>query len=268
VVLTAVRGALAFLTRLPVGSGAAGWEAFRAAPVAFPLAAYPIGVLVALPVALAGLASGSVPAAASALAPAAAVASLAAVYALTGVTHADGLADLGDAAAVHGDAAARRAVLKDSQAGVGAALAVALAVAGLALGFLAVAATVLPVAGVRRAVGLIVASEVGAKLGMAAIACLGDAASEGVGAELTARAGGRQLLGPLLAALPALVATAPGPATLAAPAAAGAALVVALACLRWADRRLGGVNGDVFGAANELGRIAGLHAGVVVLLLA
>jgi adenosylcobinamide-GDP ribazoletransferase len=264
VVLTAVRGALAFLTRLPVGGGAAGWAAFRAAPAAFPLAAYPIGALVALPVALAGLLPGAAPG----LAPTAAAASLAAVYAVTGVAHADGLADLGDAAAVHGDADARRAVLKDSQAGVGAVLAVALAVAGLALGLYALVAVVLPAAGLRRAVGLLVASEVGAKLGMAAIACLGDAAFEGVGAELTSRAGRRQLLGPLVAALPALLFTAPGPATLAAPAAVAAALAVALACLRWADRRLGGVNGDVFGAANELGRVAGLHAGAVVLLLA
>ena len=29
-------------------------------------------------------------------------------------------------------------------------------------------------------------------------------------------------------------------------------------------RRLGGVTGDVFGAANEIGRLAGLHAGVIV----
>ncbi|MFB6192136.1 MAG: adenosylcobinamide-GDP ribazoletransferase, partial [Haloarculaceae archaeon] len=96
----------------------------------------------------------------------------------------------------------------------------------------------------------------------------GDAAFEGFGAELTSRAGRRQLLGPLVAAVPALALTAPGPASLAAPAAVAAALVAAVGCLRWANAALGGVNGDVFGAANELGRIAGLHAGALVLLVA
>jgi adenosylcobinamide-GDP ribazoletransferase len=38
---------------------------------------------------------------------------------------------------------------------------------------------------------------------------------------------------------------------------------VALALLWWADAALGGASGDVFGASNELARVAGLHAGVV-----
>jgi adenosylcobinamide-GDP ribazoletransferase len=31
----------------------------------------------------------------------------------------------------------------------------------------------------------------------------------------------------------------------------------------WARRRLGGVSGDVMGAANELARLVALHAGVI-----
>jgi adenosylcobinamide-GDP ribazoletransferase len=39
--------------------------------------------------------------------------------------------------------------------------------------------------------------------------------------------------------------------------------VVALLVLWWSRSALGGVSGDVFGAANELGRAVGVHAGVV-----
>ena len=52
-------------------------------------------------------------------------------------------------------------------------------------------------------------------------------------------------------------ALAPGVAVLAA---AGA---VAGAALWWARSRLGGVSGDVLGAANEVARVVGLHAGVI-----
>ncbi len=31
----------------------------------------------------------------------------------------------------------------------------------------------------------------------------------------------------------------------------------------WANRNLDGISGDVFGAANEIGRVVGLHVGVI-----
>lgn len=244
----ALRGAVGFLTRLPVAGDGAAWTAFAETPPAFPLVGYAVGLLAAAPAGVLLLA-GTPPATA-------ALAYLLAVYLVTGAHHADGVADLGDAAAVHGGPEARREVLKDTTVGVGAVLAVALALVGLALG--AVAAAGLPAA---AAVGLFVAAEVGAKLGMAAVACLGEAAHEGLGSQFTRPAGPRQLLGPAVVALPAALLTFPSPA------AAGALLggpAGAAAVLRWSSARLGGVNGDVFGAANELGRVVALHAGVVV----
>jgi len=62
-------------------------------------------------------------------------------------------------------------------------------------------------------------------------------------------------------ATPAAAATWPSPV---AAAALAAGPVVALLLVAWARRNLGGVNGDVFGAANELARVVALHAGVVV----
>lgn len=239
-VLNALRGALGFLTRLPVGHGKGEWEAFRRTPAAFPLAGYVVGVLLALALLVPGPP------------PTVAFAFLLAIYLLTGVNHADGLADLGDAAVVHGDREERRAVMRDTTTGVGAILALGAVLIGVALAGLALAA--LPVV---AAAGIVIAAEVGAKFGMALLIRLGDPAHEGMGSQFVGQ-DRRALAGPLAATLPVAVLSTP---TLAAV--CGAALAAA-AVGRWAHRRLGGVSGDVLGAANELGRVLALHAGVIV----
>ncbi|WP_299264470.1 adenosylcobinamide-GDP ribazoletransferase [Halorientalis sp.] len=242
----AARGALGFLTRTPVGTDRRAWAAFRRTPAAFVPVGYLVGTLAAVPV-LAPLPVAT-----------AAVLFPLALVGLTGINHADGVADIGDAAVVHGGEepiAARRRVLKDSSLGVGGALALALLVAGLSAAGAALA-------GLPRlpALAIVVAAEVSGKLGMAMLACLGTAPADGLGAQLTRVSGERDLLVPLLLALPAAVLSVPSPA---AAVTLGAGVLTALSCRRWADARLRGVNGDVFGAANELARVVGLHAGVI-----
>lgn len=239
----AVRGAIGFLTRLPVGRGEDDWEAFRRTPTAFVLAGYLVGALIAVVVLL------PLPA------PTTAALLPVAVVAVTGINHADGVADLGDAAVVHGDASTRHSVLKDSAVGVGGTLALAVLVAGLALAGLSLAG--LPT---RTAVGVVVASEVSAKLGMATLACYGTAPFDGLGAQLTDVSDAADLLVPVALALPATALTWGSAAGIVALV---AGVAVAVATGRWATERLGGVNGDVFGAANELARVVALHAGVI-----
>jgi adenosylcobinamide-GDP ribazoletransferase len=244
-VLTAVRGGLAFLTRLPVGSGEAAWDAFRTTPVAFVVVGYVVGVVAAVPVAL------PLPL------PAAVTGYLGTLYLVTGVTHADGLADCGDAAAAHGSPGDRRAALEDARIGVGGALALGLSLVGLALAGLGATG-----AGSRVAVRLVLAAEVSAKAGMATLVGLGTPGHEGLGSAVVGEADGASVLPVVVAAIPA-VAFAPrgsGPA-LAVTLVVGPA--VALLVGRWATARLGGVTGDALGAANELGRVAALHAGVI-----
>lgn len=242
----AVRGAVGFLTRLPVAHRDGDWAAFRERPVAFPVVGYVGGALAALPL----LAAGHLPAATVALGY------LLSVYAVFGIHHLDGVADLGDALVVHGDRERKREVLKDTTTGVGALLAVAVTVAGLGLAGLGLAG--LPV---LAAVGIAVATEVGTKLGMAAMACFGQASHAGMGRNFTDAAAPGAFLAPAAVAVPAVAFTWPQPA-------AAVALVGALAGIGlpwyWANRHLGGINGDIFGAANEVGRIAGAHAGVIV----
>lgn len=253
-VLTAVRGALAFLSRLPVGGGTREWDAFRSTPPAFVLAGYAIGALVALP-----LAAPVGP-------PVAAALYLAALYLVVGVTHADGLADLGDAGAVHrstetaqtaADATERRrTVMKDASIGAGGVLTLALAIVALAFGALELAGTAPAVA-----FTLALLAEVSAKAGIALLVCLGPSAGTGLGAAVVT-GDRRSVIGVLAALLPTgLAAVIVGGSPVVAAVLAGPA--VALLVRAWAVRHVGGISGDVLGGANELGRIAALHAGVI-----
>jgi adenosylcobinamide-GDP ribazoletransferase len=244
VALSALRGALGFLSRLPVGHSDAGWRAFQATPAAFPLAGWVLGGLLATAVLV------------PAPAPTVAFLYVAAVYLLTGVTHVDGVADLGDAAVIHGGPEDRLAVAKDSDVGTGAVLAVGVVLVGLAAATVAVAALPLAVG-----VALVVAAEVAAKLAMAVVVCVGTATHEGLASPFTEQSGVRSLAAPAVVAAPAALAA--WPAVLPALAALGAALAVTLGVVAWSRDHLGGVNGDAIGAANELARVAALHAGVV-----
>ena len=244
-----LRGAVGFLTRLPVGGNEADWDAFRRRAYSLPAVGYLVGGLAGsvffLPV----------------QPPTLVAAYLVALYLLTGVTHADGLADLGDALAVHGDADRKRAVLKDSATGVGGALLLAVTLLVVALGALSFAGI-----GPWLALRLVVAAEVGAKLGMALVACYGRPAHEGLGAQLVGELTSRSFAPAVAVSLPAIAAAPDGfaPALIAAVATGP---VVGLAVLTWGHRTLGGVSGDLLGATNELGRAIALHVGVSVWIL-
>jgi len=247
--LVAIRGAVAFLTRLPVGGGQAGWEAFRQRPYTMVLVGYLVGTLAG--------AAFFLP-----LQPTTVVAAyLVVLYAISGLTHADGLADLGDALAVHGDSERRREVLKDSSTGVGGVLLLGVSLIVLTLGALAFAG-VTPMTALRVAI----AAEVGAKLGMVLVVCYGRSAHEGLGSQLVDRLDSTHMPAALLAAVPVLLLAPTGSM----PALAGALAagpLVGVVTLTWAHSRLGGVNGDVLGATNEIGRAVGLHLGVSLWIL-
>ncbi len=252
-VLTALRGAVGFLTRLPAGNDEQSWRAFRANPSTLPAIGYLIGMLGGVPFVLAG----GIDVIAGAILPPSVVAFayLIVIYGVTGITHADGLADLGDAAVVHGEQERRRAVMRDTTTGVGAIVALGLGLIGITLVALSIAG--LPV---RAAVAIVVAGEVAAKLGMAAAICSGQTGHEGLAAELVSRGGPRQLAGAAIVSLPAGLLAWPSPATWATLI---GGLVGAAVIVRWARRALGGISGDVLGAVNEISRIVALHAGVV-----
>ncbi|RQH01441.1 adenosylcobinamide-GDP ribazoletransferase [Natrarchaeobius oligotrophus] len=240
----AVRGGLGFLTRLPVGYEDGDWEAFRSTPAALPIVGLVAGSLAAIPL----LGTGTLPAVTVAFGY------VLAVYAVTGIHHLDGVADLGDAVVVHGDVERRRDAMKDTTTGVGAVLSVALVVSGLALGGLGLAG--LPA---LAAVAVAVAAEIGAKLGLAGMACFGRASRDGMGKQFVENATLRGVLPPAVVVLAGTTIVWPHPAAVAL---CGAVVAVSLPWY-WANRYLDGVSGDVFGAANEIARVVGVHAGVI-----
>lgn len=241
--LTALRGALGFLSRLPVGHDEDAWEAFRQQPVTIVLAGYILGVLLAPVFLLPGPS------------PTIALLYVVFVYLLLGITHLDGVADLGDAMVVHGDSERRRAVMSDTAVGTGGVLAVAIVVFGLGTAGLALAT--LPV----RAAILVVVAEVGAKTGMALVVCLGSATHEGLGSAVTAPTNPRSVVPVVAVAMPAILLS--WPRLLPAVAAMLGAGIGTVALFRWVQVNLGGINGDVIGATNEIARIVALHAGVI-----
>jgi adenosylcobinamide-GDP ribazoletransferase len=268
--LRAVAGALGFLTRVPVGRREAAWSAFAAHPAAAVVPGYVVGAL-----------AGAIPAVALAVVPALPAASVGvgfvlATYALAGINNLDGVADCGDAMVVHGDAQRRREVLADTTTGVGALAAVSLVVVALTFGAIAVVGTDPLVA-----VAVVLAAEVGARTGLAVLAALGTAPHDGLGRAITDDAGIGTVVVALALAVPAIawpllivlaVPVVAGPAlvsasTAAVPVATAGAFAGALAATAlvgwWAHSRLGGPNGDVFGAATEVARVVGLHAGVL-----
>ena len=245
-VVTATRGALGFLTRIPVGHDAAAWEAFRRTPVSLVLVGYLLGGLLLLPLLL------PLPA------PTLAIGFVVWIYLLTGIAHLDGLADLGDGLVIHGEAEDRRAVMHDAQLGVGGTVLVVVAVLGLGLAAVSLAAV--PVA----LLGIVIAAEVGAKLGMVGMICLGSASHDGLGAQLVDESTPAGLIVPVLVALPAVGVTGvhiAGVTTLI------GGLSGAAAVGWWAHRRIDGISGDVLGAGNEVARLVGLHLGVVAWML-
>jgi adenosylcobinamide-GDP ribazoletransferase len=97
---------------------------------------------------------------------------------------------------------------------------------------------------------------------MAVLVAAFPAAHDGLGSALADAVGPDTLLPVAVALLPAVV-FAPALGEAAVVAALAAPVATAWLVGRWAEGHLGGVSGDVLGAANELGRAAGLHAGVI-----
>jgi adenosylcobinamide-GDP ribazoletransferase len=239
--LRALAAAVTLLTRLPVGARVAVDEADIARSLAWlPL----VGVGLGGAVALAGRALegrlDNLPTAAL----------IVAAWALaTGAIHLDGLADSADALGGH-DREHRLAIMRDSQIGSFGAIALVLVLVlkiALVAGILARGhhLWLLAIPAVARAAA------------SALSAALPYAREQGTGAALVS---GPQRAERLAIALATAVVVALACARLRGLLAVAAAALVALAVGRLAQRRIGGITGDVLGATIELGECAALLA--------
>lgn len=210
-----------------------------------------VGLVTGLPGALILLSGTLPPGVAATLA-------LGAALLMTGLHHADGVLDVGDALMVRGSQRRRREVLKDTRIGIG----------GLGALFLIYTPTLAALAAFAqaspsRAALALLASEVAARSAMLILLAFGRPATEGSSAApfvrcLKAARGWRIAAYTLALTLPPLVALPLGPP--AALAALFAAPVAVYFAIRTANRAFGGIGGDVVGATGELTRMALLVA--------
>jgi adenosylcobinamide-GDP ribazoletransferase len=185
----------------------------------------------------------------------AATLALGAVLLATGLHHADGVLDVGDAIMAHGSPDRRREVLEDTRVGIGGLGALFLVYAPT-VGALAALCAISP----DRAALALLAGEVAARSAMLLMLAFGEPADPRSSSVPFVRA----LSGPhrtpavvvaLVAPLPFLLATSP-----LAPLVILAAPLVALGALRISAAKFGGIGGDVVGATGEVCRAVVLIA--------
>ncbi|MCT8330194.1 adenosylcobinamide-GDP ribazoletransferase [Albidovulum sediminis] len=234
-----LRLALMLLTRLPVGRIAGTAPSMAASAWAWPIAGLVVGFLAALALALA-LGAGLPPLAAAILALA--VSALA-----TGAMHEDGLADLADGFGGGATRDRKLEIMRDSRIGSYGVVALV-----LSLGFRATAIAALAPAGAGWA---LVAMAAASRATMpAALALMPPARPDGLG-----RAAATEEVPALPAAVLGFVCLLP----LGVFAALAMALSISLAALALgllARRQIGGQTGDVLGAMQQAGEIAGWAA--------
>jgi adenosylcobinamide-GDP ribazoletransferase len=187
------------------------------------------------------------------------------LYGITGILHTEGLADMADGMMAHGTAQRKREIMKDPHVGVAAVMTVF-----LFLVVLFALATRMCVAGDRTidpwpypfdipfVLGMVV-SEAAGKLSMSTCIWLGPSSHEGMGALFVRTATNlRFMLACVIAGLGCFLVVGWLSVLVSVGVLTGAVMTA------MARRHFGGVSGDVFGAANEVGRVSALLLWVIV----
>lgn len=236
------RGALGFLTRLPVPQSTTDWTAFKDHPVTFPIAGYFLGLLFTFPF-LFNLPSVML-----------GFFFVCWVYLITGITHVDGIADFADALVTDGSRDEKRETLSDATVGTGGTLGIGIVLLGVfSAGYLIAS---LPVS----ALGIVVAAEVIAKVSMVFSLGYGTAFHDGLAKQFSTNIRPRSLVLPVIVALP-ILGIPWEPMSIVFAALGGFIGMGLMVILSYSV--LGGINGDVVGSTNELVRIFAIHLGVI-----
>ena len=258
--MTMTRALLGLLTRIRLPGSAVNLESAAEQQYLFPL----IGLLVGLMAALVCIILGHVFGREDSLVSGGLL--IAAMYAITGIIHTEGLADFADGAIASGNTDRKCAVMKDPHVGVAAVIVVAVYL----LIFFALATRLC--ARAEYTIGLVpipwevpvafgfVISEVSGKLAMNTSILIGPSAHPGMGSAFVEKASARKLAAALAIAIgPCALIAGFASIILLAGVAAGAAVTII------ARMQFGGVSGDVFGAANEIGRVCSLILWVLII---
>lgn len=176
---------------------------------------------------------------------------------ITGLHHTDGLLDFGDGLMYQGPAERKIEIMHDQQTGAG----------GLALGLVTMLTTAFCISRLNQnlIVQSLIASEASAKLAMVVMARVGKSACKGMNTYFINAMHGQHRNIRLLAALLIALGIALSLLSVVGFTVVIAGLAVALVLTAISNRHFKGVTGDVFGAANELTRLASLITILVVL---
>lgn len=240
-----IRAGFGFLTTIPLGFNQADLESLTSSMWVYVLVGAPIGLLV-----------GAISYALS-LTPnindlVRAGLTLVALYAITGFIHLDGLADVGDGLLKHGTVEERLRVIKDPYIGVGG-------IAFCVIAFLLLFSVLTSIKSVALIPALI-AAETAAKLSMVGVASFGEATHDGLGSRFSEKSGPLTFIAALALAVAVVVLClgVKGIIVLLPP------IAVSFGLVKLAHMAFGGINGDVIGSSNELGRLTAL---IVISLL-
>lgn len=239
-----IRTIAKFLTRLPMGDDAPGVEGIADASRAFPIVGAGIGLL-----------GGVVYGVAAWLAvppPVAALLAIGAMVLITGAMHEDGLADTADGFGGGLEANQKLRIMRDSRIGTYGALALILAIALRALPLAAIGVA----GGGWTAMAVLIAAAAGSRgLLPAFLRAMPAARSDGMAASAGAPPRDAAMISLVLGALAVLLFLGPVDGVVAAAVGAAAAwAVVALG-----RSQIGGITGDVLGAAQQAG-----EAGILI----
>jgi len=175
---------------------------------------------------------------------------------ITGLHHTDGLLDFGDGIMYQGSTERKIEIMHDQQTGTG----------GLTLGLMTILTTAFCIAQLNKnfIIQSLIVSEVSAKLAMVIMAWVGRSAHKGMNTYFVNAMHSQYRNLRLIVALSIAFGIAIALLRIVGFIAVIAGLAVALVLLGISNRHFKGVTGDVFGAGNELARLASLIALLVV----
>ncbi|MEM2934091.1 MAG: adenosylcobinamide-GDP ribazoletransferase [Halobacteria archaeon] len=242
----ALKAGVGFFTTIPINAGLEEFETLSRHVYLFPLFGFIMGAVIGSfgyllqPALLPGITSISL---------------ICLLYLITGVNHLDGLADFADGVAAQGTKEEKIAVMRDPRLGAGGVLL-------CTVNILALFSTLWAIADLRMPAllfKLMVIAETAAKLSMVIIIIWGRSTHRGFGSAMVEHSKKRDFIAALFfSALIAYIAL-----DIYGIAILFSSAISALLILHIANRNFGGVSGDVMGAANEIGRLVALFAGVI-----
>jgi len=261
--LLAVRSSFGFLSTIPVGLTMEGLDEFFKRTYLHILVGAVLGLLMG---AFSFLAMMALPQQISA------VLIVVFVYYLTGLNHIDGLADFGDGLTAHGSVEKKIRALKDVALGIGG---VGFCTMGILAFYSAIVslqseALIFADSSIKTAATVLLSSmliaEVSAMQCMLTIAAFGKSIHEGLGSILVQNTTiPKYLVGLLGSVVICSLALVPFGLWYGGLVALIAAIVSAFIILNISNRHFGGMNGDVIGTSNEVGRTIALIIIVLVL---